>query len=261
VRLATFNILHGMALPDGTVSAGQLRAAVSTLDADVLGLQEVDRNQPRSAGVDQTAEVADALGASGWRFAPTLTGTPGEDWRAVADGEPVPAAARAYGIGLVSRYSVRRWHVLRMRGAPGRAPIVVPPVQGKPPKIYLLPDEPRAVLAAEVDSPHGTVTIATTHLSFTPGWNVWQLRRAIRALRQLPGPRILLGDFNLPGPVPRLLTGWRDLVEAPTYPVHEPKVQIDHVLADQGFTAPVHAAYSVTGEVSDHLGLVVDFGD
>ena len=259
MRLATFNTLHGMALPGGTVSAALLRSTVSTLDADVLGLQEVDRNQPRSAGVDQTAEAADALGAAGWRFAPTLTGTPGESWRAVVDGEPVPAAARAYGIGLVSRYPVRRWHVLRMRGAPGRSPIVVPGTGHRPPKVLLLPDEPRAVLAAEVDSPHGMVTIATTHLSFTPGWNVWQLRRAVWALRALPGPRILLGDFNLPGPVPRWLTGWQALVDAPTYPVGEPKVQIDHVLSD-GPMPPVQAAYSVTGDVSDHLGLVVDLG-
>jgi endonuclease/exonuclease/phosphatase family metal-dependent hydrolase len=258
VRLATFNILHGMALPSGAVSASTLRAAVSTLDADVIGLQEVDRGQPRSSEVDQTAEAAAALGATDWRFAPALTGTPGESWRRVADGAPAPDGC-AYGIGLISRYPVRRWHVLRMRGAPGRSPIVVPPMGGRPPRVLLLPDEPRAVLAAEVDSPHGTITIATTHLSFTPGWNVWQLRRAVRALRALPGPRILLGDFNLPGPVPRWLTGWRGLVQAPTYPASEPKVQIDHVLAD-GALPPVRSAGAVTGAVSDHLALVVDLG-
>ena len=50
------------------------------IDADVIGLQEVDRFQPRSGGVDQTAVVADALGAEHWRFVPALHGTPGEDW-------------------------------------------------------------------------------------------------------------------------------------------------------------------------------------
>jgi len=256
VRLATFNILHGMALPAGTVAVAELRSAVSTLDADVLGIQEVDRGQPRSSEVDQTAVAAAAMGAADWRFAPALTGTPGDDWCRVLDGMPT---GRSYGIGLLSRYPVRSWHVLRMRGAPGRSPIVVPPMDGgRLPRVLLLPDEPRALLAAEVDSPHGMITIATTHLSFTPGWNVWQLRRVVRALRALPGPRILLGDLNLPGPVPRWLTGWRGLVGAPTYPAHEPKVQIDHVLAD-GALPPVRAARAVTGIISDHRALIVDF--
>ena len=258
MRLATFNILHGMALPSGAVSGSALHAAVSTLDADVLGLQEVDRGQPRSSDVDQTAAAAAALGAADWRFAAALTGTPGGSWRGVTHGSPAPDGC-AYGIGLISRYPVRRWHVLRMRGAPGLAPIVVPPARGKLPRVLLLPDEPRVVLAAEVDSPHGTITIATTHLSFAPGWNVWQLRRAVRALRALPGPRILLGDFNLPGPVPRWLTGWRGLVDAPTYPASDPRVQIDHVLAD-GALPPVRSARAVTGVVSDHCALIVDLG-
>jgi endonuclease/exonuclease/phosphatase family metal-dependent hydrolase len=261
MRLATYNILHGMALPDGTVEADRLGAAVADLDADVLGLQEVDRGQPRSANVDQTALAAVALDAAEWRFAPTVTGTPGENWCPVDDGTVVPAEARAYGIGMVSRYPVRRWHVLRMRPMPGKAPLFIPPVNGRGPRVVLLPDEPRAVLAAEVDSPHGPVTVACAHLSFSPGWNAVQLRKAVRALRRLPSPRILLGDFNLPGSVPRLVTGWRELAAGvgPTYPSFGPKLRIDHVLAD-GDLPPVKAARAVTGQVSDHLAVVVDLG-
>jgi endonuclease/exonuclease/phosphatase family metal-dependent hydrolase len=48
VRLATFNLLHGQSLDDGQVRADRLHAAVAHLDADVLALQEVDRDQPRS---------------------------------------------------------------------------------------------------------------------------------------------------------------------------------------------------------------------
>ena len=43
-------------------------------------------------------------------------------------------------------------------------------------------DEPRVLLAAVVDAPFGRLTIATTHLSFVPGWNVWQLRIALAFL-------------------------------------------------------------------------------
>lgn len=48
MRLATFNILNGRSTKDGTVRLDRLAGAVRTLDADVLGLQEVDRLQPRS---------------------------------------------------------------------------------------------------------------------------------------------------------------------------------------------------------------------
>ena len=54
VRLATFNLLHGRSLSDGTVHAERVAAAVADLDADIIGLQEVDRAQPRSGLLDLT---------------------------------------------------------------------------------------------------------------------------------------------------------------------------------------------------------------
>ena len=54
MRMATFNILHGCSVRDGEVDVGRLRECVARLDADVLGLQEVDVGQPRSATADLT---------------------------------------------------------------------------------------------------------------------------------------------------------------------------------------------------------------
>ena len=56
MRLATFNLLNGRSLADGQVDLERLRDAVVALDADVLALQEVDRDQPRSHGADLTAD-------------------------------------------------------------------------------------------------------------------------------------------------------------------------------------------------------------
>ena len=56
--------------------------ATTPLDADVLALQEVDRDQPRSHGVDLTKAAAAAMGAQHHVFAPTLHGTPGRRWSA-----------------------------------------------------------------------------------------------------------------------------------------------------------------------------------
>jgi endonuclease/exonuclease/phosphatase family metal-dependent hydrolase len=253
VRLATFNVLHGRSLDDGLVTADRFRAALAAVDADVVGMQEVDLDQPRSGGLDLTALAAEALGASDHRFAAAVVGTPGEafrpagpDFASGADGEP------QYGVALVSRFPVRRWLIHRLPAAPTRSPV---PVGGR---VLMLPDEPRVLLAAVVDTPHGPVTVATTHLSFVPGWNVRQLRRAVRALRALPGPRVLLGDLNLPAGVARVASGWRVAARLPTYPSTTPKIQLDHVLVDPAFPATVGTVSTPPTGVSDHRPLVVE---
>jgi len=78
MRLVSFNLMHGRTLSDGRIEPGRLAAAIARLDADVLGLQELDRGQPRTGGRDLTAEVAKATGAGAEaRFVPTVIGVPG----------------------------------------------------------------------------------------------------------------------------------------------------------------------------------------
>ena len=48
MRVATFNILHGRNPADDVVDVATFARPSRGLDADVLALQEVDRNQPRS---------------------------------------------------------------------------------------------------------------------------------------------------------------------------------------------------------------------
>ena len=64
MRLVTFNILHGRSPADGRVDIDRFAAAVASLDADVLALQEVDRLQERSEYADFTAVAAEAMGAT-----------------------------------------------------------------------------------------------------------------------------------------------------------------------------------------------------
>ncbi|MFJ8579726.1 endonuclease/exonuclease/phosphatase family protein [Micromonospora sp. NPDC093277] len=259
MRLATFNLLHGRSLTDGLVEPDRLAAAVTALDADVLALQEVDRDQSRSGNLDLTAIAARALDAPEHRFAAAVVGTPGEQFRPLThddDGHGEPC----YGIGLVSRHPVRSWQVTRLRPAPVRSPVYVPGPGGG---LVLLHDEPRVVLAAVLDTPYGPLTVAATHLSFVPGWNLLQLRRVIRALRTLPAPRILLGDLNLPAGPAALLTRWRPLGRRPTYPAGQPRVQLDHILADRhdlDRLPPVTAVTTPLSTISDHRPLIVDLG-
>jgi endonuclease/exonuclease/phosphatase family metal-dependent hydrolase len=255
VRLATFNLLHGRSLHDGAVHADRVTAAVTALNADILGLQEVDRAQPRSGHLDLTALAADAIGTDQHRFVAAVTGTPGETWAPWADTHDTTHPS--YGIALISRWPVLRWQITRLPAAPVRSPVFIPGPGGG---LLLLKDEPRVLLAAVIDAPAGPITVATTHLSFVPGWNVRQLRAAVRALRALPAPRVLLGDLNLPAGITRAATGWRSLARAATYPSPAPRAQLDHVIADpQGgnLLGPVVQVSTPAVPVSDHRPLVV----
>lgn len=259
MRLVTFNLLHGRSLHDGMVDQTRLADTVTALNADILALQEVDRDQSRSGHLDLTAIAAQALGATTHRFAAAVVGTPGEKFRPLnheddGHGEPL------YGVGLISRYPAHSWQVTRLTPAPMRAPIYI---NGPGGGLTLLHDEPRVLLAAVLDTPHGPLTAAATHLSFVPGWNLRQLRQVVRALRTLPAPRLLLGDLNLPARLATLVSRWHTLGREPTYPSAAPRVQLDHILADPHGRQRLPAVTAVTtpaATISDHRPLVVDLG-
>lgn len=251
MRMATFNILHGRGLRDGEVDVHRLAECVRQLDADVLALQEVDCDQPRSAMADLTAVAAEAMGAVSHRFVAAIAGTPGATWMA-ATGDEQPGTA-AYGIALLSRFPAVSWQVLRLPRIPMKFPMYLP----GPHRVQVVDEEPRAAVVARLDTDLGQLSVANTHLSFVPGWNRVQLRRLIRDLRGLPGPRVLMGDLNMTPPTPQRWTGLRSLAAAKTFPVDAPDRQLDHILTDDDGLI-VDACSAPTLSISDHRPLVVD---
>jgi endonuclease/exonuclease/phosphatase family metal-dependent hydrolase len=171
---------------------------------------------------------------------------------------------------LVTRLPARAWYVRRLTAAPVGLPLRVAGRSG----LTFVPDQPRAALAAVVEGERGPFTVAVVHLSFVPGWNVGQLEAVRRWLAGLPMPHVLLGDFNLAGPVPWLLlagaawgetarrgghdSNWRDLARTATYPAHRPRVQFDHVLAAGVPSEAVRGIGTPLMPVSDHRPLVVE---
>lgn len=278
VRLVTANLLSGRALGprDGDRSSpgaglagrstpDQLRSAMrqlrDDLEPDIVALQEVDCHAERSGGVDQAALASEQLGLPHQRFAAAVIGTPDgsrSSWRAATDADEPAGGANglaSYGVALLSRWPVTDWRVLRLRGAPVSVPIPLPAGQGW----LRVADEPRVVLAATVRTPGAEVTVACTHLSFVPGWQMWQLRRAVSWLGDAPGPRLLLGDLNLPGRFAAGVSRWRSLGSAATFPAAAPRLQLDHMLTDEPqLTAASFGSYTMT--VSDHRALVAEIG-
>ncbi len=235
------------------MSTERLVEACASLDADVLCLQEVDRGQARSGMVDQTAAVAGGMGAVAWRFVPALVGEPGAVWRPATDDDLLEGEA-GYGVALVSRLPVREWHVVRLAPAKLRSPVYVPGGG-----LILLDDEPRVGLVAEVELPgrRPALLVATTHLSFVPGWNLAQLRRLTRALADLGDACVLLGDLNVPNPFARAPGGWQPLVRAKTFPAPAPSMQIDHILGRGPLPRVVGGAAHLL-PLSDHRAVTVD---
>jgi endonuclease/exonuclease/phosphatase family metal-dependent hydrolase len=249
MRIATFNILHGRSLADDRVDLDRFADAVRTLDADVLALQEVDRDQPRSHGADLTAVAAEAMGAVDHRFVATMHGLP-DLWTA-ATGEEQPESS-AYGIALLSRYPVQKWRVLALPSPHQRVPVTFP---GRK-RPVLVKDEARTALAALVVTPEGPVAVVGTHLTFVPDWNVAQLRHIVRATRDMPRPFVLMGDLNLAGGEPSRHSGLRPLVTAATFPLTEPAEQLDHILVD-GDVRTTEPGHSHNLGMSDHRALSV----
>ena len=245
MRLATFNVLHGRSPEDDRVDLDRFAAAVAALDADVLALQEVDRDQPRSHGADLTAVAAQAGGYRDARFGAALSGLPGR-WRRAGDAEP--AGTPQYGVALLSRVTVSSWEVVRLPALPVPVPVLFPGRR----RVEVVRDEPRVAVVARLAT---GVSVASTHLTFVPLWNLVQLRLLARRVPR-SAPLVLMGDLNLPPDTVVRTTGMRPLASGPTFPAHAPAAQLDHVLG-----RGVRAAASGRVQrlpLSDHCALVAE---
>ena len=76
--------------------------------------------------LDLTEIAADAVGGAVSRFVPAIIGDPARAWRPATEND-LDATRDGYGIALISRYPVLRWHVLRLASSERfRAPVRLP---------------------------------------------------------------------------------------------------------------------------------------
>jgi endonuclease/exonuclease/phosphatase family metal-dependent hydrolase len=230
VRLATFNVKNGVG-PDGVVDNDRLARACAALRADVLALQEVDRESPRAAGADQAAVVGAVTGVA-HAYAPAKRLRQGG----------------LYGNALVAGGAIEDVEVLDLPVEPGR--------------------EARVALLAAVDLDGTRLSVAATHFQNrrggTPrraadaGEQLAQLHAVLEALARRPAPHVVLGDLNMGPEVAEPVLGDAGFVTGetgPTCPARAPRVRIDYV-AVAGLT--IASMQLVRCPVSDHLAVVAE---
>lgn len=274
MRLTSWNLLHGLATPLTSARENAtpgspaepntlLASALRTLNPDVLGLQEVDFHLARSADSNQVATIAAMMDAEHWAFAPSVIGSPDENWRGATEADvrvvtnKNPIGLSGYGIGVVSKIPIRSWHRMELPAVPIGV-LMTLPRDGKLKKMYVR-DHPRSALAAELEN--GWLII-NTRLSFVPIFNYLQLQKIKRWAKRLPvtdeSKIIIMGDLNLPFSIFVRGLHWNSLVKERTFPTWKPKAQIDYFLSQKISPEDVIHVPSMLTVVSDHLPLTVE---
>ncbi|MBZ6101137.1 endonuclease/exonuclease/phosphatase family protein [Streptomyces olivaceus] len=245
LRIATYNI-HAGTGADGVFDLDRQTTALRALDADVIGLQEVDVHWgARSGDLDVAGELARRLGMR-VSFAP------------IYSLDPVTAQGprREYGVAVLSRFPVRAAanHEITRLSTQDEDPVPAPApgfgevtlkVRGVPVQVFVTHLDYRADPAVRVAQVADTRRIMA-----------WE-----RAAR--PGARqVLLGDFNAEPSAPELGPLWRELRDAAagapgTYPAADPVKRIDYVAVGRGVRV---RGVSVPEEAvaSDHRPVVAE---
>ncbi|MEU0160007.1 endonuclease/exonuclease/phosphatase family protein [Streptomyces sp. NPDC006261] len=238
LRVATYNI-HAGAGMDNAFDPDRTAAGLRALQADVIGLQEVDRHWgARSQWRDLAGELAERLGMYVY-FAPIYSLDP------AGPGGPRPE----FGVAVLSRYrivSAENHEITRLSTqdpnpspapAPGFGEVVVR-VKGQPVHVYV------------------------THLDYRPdpAVRVAQVADTRRIMAEDRGPKILLGDFNAEPGAPELAPLWKELTDAdpgaPTFPAQDPVKRIDYVAVSKA--AQVRGVWVPESVASDHRAVVAD---
>jgi endonuclease/exonuclease/phosphatase family metal-dependent hydrolase len=251
IRVATYNI-HAGAGSDQMFDLDRTAAALDALDADVIGLQEVDVHwSERSQWRDLVRELARELRM--WpAFGPIYSLDPLEP------GQP----RREYGVAVLSRFPVlRSWnHEITRLSTQEPNPVPRP-----------MPGFLEALLWAKGRLVHAYVT----HLDYRPDPAVRQTQVAetVDILEDDPrhATQVLLGDFNAPPEAPELAELWTAVDDAwlvadatsgdpATYPADAPVQRIDYVTVSDNVRVRSAVVPSEPGVVaaSDHRPVVAD---
>ena len=249
LRVASYNI-HAGAGQDNVFDLDRTAAAIFSLDADVVGLQEVDVHW------GARSQWRDTLQELGSRLHMQIAFAPIYDLDPVAPGQP----RRQYGVGVLSRYPI----VSRENHEVTRLSTQVP---------SSVPAPAPGFLEAVVQIRGARTHVYVTHLDYRADPSVRQLQvsdtRRILAQDPPDASQLLLGDFNAEPTAPELQPLWQSVhdtwADAPvtsgtglTYPAVDATKRIDYVTASPNIDTVAAAipADDLATTASDHRPIV-----
>jgi len=239
IIVLVFNI-HAGRTAGGVDNLRDVAALIRDTKADIVLLQEIDRDTERSGRVDQVKVLRELTGLHGI-LGKTLAYQGGD-----------------YGIATFSRWPIRSSTIVSLS--------VMPPQTRAGGST-----QPRGALVVIVESPHGPIALVNTHLdaSRDPTYRAQEAAHLLATVEDLRGDHRLVllgGDFNAEPesreqrPL-RALGGLRDAWEecgtgdGRTYPADRPVKRIDYLFLI-GWPRCTSAAV-IESTASDHRPLAV----
>lgn len=223
ITVVTWNI-HSCVGLDARFSPERVAEVLTTLDADIIGLQEVGWHHRGETGLDQFRFLAEATGRN-LATAPTKNGRNGH-----------------FGNALLSRFPI---------------------VEQTPFDLTLPGKEPRTGVDAIVAAHGREIRVMVVHLGLTPWERARQYDQlASRHEARAHLPTLVMGDFNewavQPKRLVRLSRRFAHHAHPPSFPASLPTLRLDRVLVGGGLRLESCAAPRLvpTFRASDHLPVV-----
>lgn len=214
--------IHGGIGPDGVCDMGRTLALIRRHKPDILAVQEVES---RGRGLDHCG------------FALLRDQIPGHSKPA----ETIRAHDGAYGHMLLSRWPIEHSEVHDL-SHPGR--------------------EPRLAIEARIATPGGDLHVVSTHLGLRQRERQQQAAKLGALVRRMPGPLVVMGDFNewnWRGPV------WRTLsqlmpgrTQHRSFPARFPALKLDRIFCKPAFLLGKTWRDPAGRFASDHLPVAAE---
>ena len=259
-RIATLNIWHDSGPWPERLSL--IRREIELLQPDVLGLQEVLRTLGAGPATPETCQALAIAHGYHVAYAPAAP----RDGAGPVSAGPVSAGMVWQGNAVLSRWPIREQQTFPLPGAEVA--------------------EPRSLLYALIETPHGDLPVFTTHLAWEPHHGPLRLRQVAYIAAQvdkLAPAAVLVGDFNAEPDSAEMkhladtgfVDSWADAAPGYTFDrandyaraADEPSCRIDYILvrgsgtavsdARLAFTEPSHAG-NTPAWPSDHYGVAAE---
>ncbi|WP_437918685.1 endonuclease/exonuclease/phosphatase family protein [Sphingobacterium sp. LRF_L2] len=229
IVMLTYNVHHGAPANSEVVNLEHIAAVIKQSNAELVALQEIDVNVPRSGNINQAEQLAELLGME-YHFSKSIDYQGGE-----------------YGVAILSKYPL-----INKR----RVELPMP-----------IPGEKRSVALATVRLPDGkTIEFGSTHLDLNVPNRTAQAEFLNGLSLTEAAPLFIGGDYNAERNTTEMILLQQEYSLScvngcpNSYPVRNPTKSIDLIVANKLAVKKynVLSAVAMTGQyASDHLPVVV----